>query len=139
VATITIAARLDGEAMEMLITPAQGCLQCGMQVGDAAVAADEQPSPDQRADAAQDHSKLVHDGLDVRGGLRHRAIIAPLPSSPVASLDSVHSPCSARAAGSMLHVPIARMLGRTLCRVRWAASCVRSTKVSQEKRNTAHD
>jgi hypothetical protein len=43
---------LDDEAMQMLVTPAKGNLECSMQVGDGAVAADEQASPDQWGDAA---------------------------------------------------------------------------------------
>jgi hypothetical protein len=45
----------------VLIAPAQRDLQDGVQVGDRAVAADEQPAPDQRADPAQDDPQLVQD------------------------------------------------------------------------------
>ena len=52
VAVVSVLAPLDHEAMEVLAAPAQRDLQGGMQVGDRAVAADEQPAPDQRADPA---------------------------------------------------------------------------------------
>ena len=79
-----VVAPLDHEAVEVLITPAQSHLQGGMQVGDGAVAADEEPAPDQRADPAQDDPQLV----DHRGSgltkLRHAAIMARVAPSPVA-------------------------------------------------------
>src|SRR5207237_3458008 len=51
---------------------------------ESAAAAHERATPDQRADAAQHSSKLVHHGLGLRGGHRHRAIFAPVGISPVA-------------------------------------------------------
>ena len=60
--------------------PAQSDLQGGMQVGDGAVAADEQPAPDQRADAAQGDAQLVHDGFVGRDRFRHAAIARPASS-----------------------------------------------------------
>jgi hypothetical protein len=44
----------------------------------------QQTAPDQRADAAQDDTQLVHDRLVDRDGLRHRVIIAGLAHSPEA-------------------------------------------------------
>ena len=51
-AVVSVLAPLDHEAVQVLTAPAQCDLQGGMQVGDRAVAADEQPAPDQRADPA---------------------------------------------------------------------------------------
>jgi hypothetical protein len=51
VADAVLAAVTD-ETVQVLVAPAQGDLQRGMQVGDGAVAADEQTAPDQWADAA---------------------------------------------------------------------------------------
>jgi hypothetical protein len=55
-----------------------------MQVGDGAVAADEQPAPDQRADPAQDEPQLVDDRGSGLKKLRHAAIMARVLPSPVA-------------------------------------------------------
>jgi hypothetical protein len=84
-AAIPVAAPLDDKTVKVLITPAESCLRSGMQVGQGTVAADEQPAPDQRADVPQDDVQLVDHRLGDRGRRRHRAIITPLPNSPVAS------------------------------------------------------
>ena len=47
-------ASLDHKAMEVVVAPAEGRLQSGVEVGDGAVCPDQEPAPDQRADAAQD-------------------------------------------------------------------------------------
>jgi hypothetical protein len=52
IARVAVLAPLDDEAMQVLIAPAEGRLHGGMEVGDGAVAADQQPAPDQRADGA---------------------------------------------------------------------------------------
>jgi hypothetical protein len=79
-----VLATVNDEAVRVLVAPAQSDLQGGMQVGDGAVAADEQTALDQWADAAQHDAQWVHDGLGAREGFRHRAIIADLAASPVA-------------------------------------------------------
>src|SRR5438876_9600564 len=92
----------------MLVAPTKGHLQHSVQVSNGAVTPHEQAPPDQRADAAEHNSKLVHHGLGVRGGFRHRAIIAPAATSPVAppSPTFAHSPswrpsCSCRSAKTL--------------------------------------
>jgi len=69
---------VEDKAVQVLIAPAQYSLKGGVEIGDGAVAPDEQAAPDQRADAAQNDAKLVHHGLEVRGRLRHLAIMAPV-------------------------------------------------------------
>ena len=73
--------------------PTKGYLQGSVQVGDGAVAADEQASPDQRANAAQDDAQLVHEGSGRRrrlGHPRHHGARPSLTGSP-SSPNSVHS------------------------------------------------
>jgi hypothetical protein len=55
-----------------------------MQIGNGAVGADEQATPNQPADVAQHDAQLVDDGLAICDGFRHRAIIAALALSPIA-------------------------------------------------------
>src|SRR5438067_12530514 len=66
---------VDDEAVQVLVGPAQHALESGVQVGDGAVAMDKHAVPDQRANAAQDDTQLVHHGLRVRERLRHCAIM----------------------------------------------------------------
>ena len=75
-------AAMDDESVQVLIAAAVDELKSRVQVGDGAVAAKKQPSPDQRADTAQ----LVHHRIEVRGRLRHCAIMAPVATSPVVPL-----------------------------------------------------
>ena len=49
----------DLKAVQVLIVPTEGDLQCLMEFSGRAIAAHEEASPYQRADAAQDHSQLV--------------------------------------------------------------------------------
>jgi hypothetical protein len=49
---------LDDEAVQVLVSPAQGELEGGMQVGNGGVAANQQAAPDQRADAAEHDPQL---------------------------------------------------------------------------------
>ena len=79
-----VLATVNDEPVKVLVAPVQSDLQRGMQVGNGAVAADEQSAPDQWADATQDDAQLVHDRLTVRKEHRHRVIIAALALSPVA-------------------------------------------------------
>jgi hypothetical protein len=53
---------VDDKAVQVLVAPAQGELEGGVEVGDAAVAADKEPAPDQRADATQHDAELVDEG-----------------------------------------------------------------------------
>jgi transposase-like protein len=74
---------VNHEAMQMRLAPAEGDLQRSVQVGNGAVASNEQASPDQRADAAQDDAQLVTDGFGCRVRFRHAAIVRlPFPSLP---------------------------------------------------------
>ena len=43
---------VDDDAVQVLIAPAQRKLKDGVEIGDRAVATNEQAAPDQRADAA---------------------------------------------------------------------------------------
>ena len=43
---------VDDEAVQVLVAPAQHALKAGVEIGDGAVATDEQAAPDQRADTA---------------------------------------------------------------------------------------
>ncbi len=47
------------KAVQMLIVPTEGDLQCLMELSDRANAAHQKPPPYQRTDAAQDHAQLV--------------------------------------------------------------------------------
>ena len=47
-----VLASMDHEAVEVLVAPAEDELQGGVEVGDGAVAPDQNPAPDQGADAA---------------------------------------------------------------------------------------
>jgi len=47
----TVLAAVDDEAIQMFIAPAQHSLEADMEIGDGAVATDEQAAPNQRADA----------------------------------------------------------------------------------------
>ena len=78
-----VLAAVDDEAVQVLVGPAQDSLQSVVEIGDGAVAANEQAAPDQRADAAQDDAQLVHHRVGVRGRLRHCAIMEPAAISPV--------------------------------------------------------
>jgi hypothetical protein len=49
----------DLKAVQVLIVPTEGDLQCLMELSDRAIAAHQKASPYQRADAAQDHPQLV--------------------------------------------------------------------------------
>lgn len=69
-----------------------------MQVGVGAVAANEQTTPDQRADPAHNHPQLVHDRGD--GTSRHPAIMARVATSPVAPSPGFCSLSSARGSPS---------------------------------------
>jgi hypothetical protein len=53
---------VNDESIEMLVSPTQGQLQCGVQSGDGCIATNEQAPPDQGADATQDDAQLVHAG-----------------------------------------------------------------------------
>ncbi len=91
-AVLAVHAAVDDEAMQMLAIPVEGCLQRGVQVGDGAVAADEQASPDQRAYPAQKHAQLVGDTGSGGKRLRHFGHHGPrrsLTGSP--SPTSAHS------------------------------------------------
>ena len=46
------------KAVQMLIVPTEGDLQCLVELSDRAIPAHQKPPPYQRADAAQDHSQL---------------------------------------------------------------------------------
>jgi hypothetical protein len=84
---------VDDEAVQMLVAPAKDELERREQVGNGAVAANEQAAPDQRADTTQDDARLIHHRLMVRGRHKHCAIMTPAAISPVApSHGSVHSP-----------------------------------------------
>ena len=48
-----VRAAVNLKTMQVPIFPAEGDLQYGVQLGDRAVASNEQPPPNQRADAAQ--------------------------------------------------------------------------------------
>jgi hypothetical protein len=74
---------VDDEAMQMLVAPSKGDLQRSVQIGDAALAANEQASPDQRADAPQDDAKRMDRGSERRRWLRHLVIVAHVPRSPL--------------------------------------------------------
>jgi hypothetical protein len=50
----------------VLVAPAQGELEGDVEIGDAAVAADKKPAPDQGADATQHHAELVDEGTGGR-------------------------------------------------------------------------
>jgi len=50
---------VDDKSVQVLVAPAEGELEGGVEVGDRAVAADKEPSPDQWADATQDPAELV--------------------------------------------------------------------------------
>src|SRR5881227_2696698 len=74
---------VDDETVQVLVGPAQHALEGGVEIGDGAVAANQQTAPDQRANAAQVDAQLVHHRLGVRGRLRHCAIMASVAFSPV--------------------------------------------------------
>ncbi len=57
---------VDDEAVQVLVAPTQGDLEGGVEVGDAAVAADKESAPDQGADAAQHDAELVDEGTSGR-------------------------------------------------------------------------
>jgi hypothetical protein len=83
---------MDDEAVQVLVGPAQHSLKGVVEIGDGAVAANQQAAPNKRADAPQDDAQLVHHWLGVRVRLRHCAIMTPAATSPVApSPGSVHS------------------------------------------------
>jgi hypothetical protein len=65
---------VDHEAVEVLVAPAEGELQGGMQIGDRTAAADEDPASDQGADAPQHHAELEDDGGT---GCGHPVILHP--------------------------------------------------------------
>ena len=69
--------------MQMLVAPTEGDLQSSVQIGDCCVAANEQAAPDQWADAPQDDTELVDDGIGCARRVRHLAIMAGAPGSPV--------------------------------------------------------
>jgi hypothetical protein len=60
------------EAVQVLVAPAEGELEGGVQVGDRAVAVDLEPAPDQRADATQHHAELAEEGTS---GWRRSSIL----------------------------------------------------------------
>jgi len=57
---------VDDKAVQVLVAPDEGELEGGVEVsvevGDAAVAVDKEPAPDQGADATQHHAELVDEG-----------------------------------------------------------------------------
>ena len=53
---------VDDEAVQVLVASAQGELEGDVEIGDAAVAADKEPAPDQGADATQRNAELVDGG-----------------------------------------------------------------------------
>ena len=72
-------APVDKEAVEVVVAPVEDELQGGVKFGDRAVAADQDPAPDQRADAVQHHPELVDDRTG-RRGFRHPAILLLITS-----------------------------------------------------------
>jgi hypothetical protein len=72
---------VDHEPVQVLTVPAESDLQHGVHVGDAGVAGDERPPPDQRADPVQHHAQLVDARRPGRGGW-HTVILAA-PAGPV--------------------------------------------------------
>ena len=76
---------MDDESVEVFIAPAQHQLERVMQVDDGAIAADENSTPDQRADAAQDETELVHGCRQGCATFYHPAIVQ-LHASPTHSL-----------------------------------------------------
>ncbi len=73
------------ESVQVLVAPAEGDLEGVVEVGDAAVAADKEPAPDQGADAAQHDAEPVDAETGGRRRIRHPAILLPL-TSPALSL-----------------------------------------------------
>ena len=51
---------VDVETIQVGIAPTHGDLNGVMEVGDGVLAPQEQPTPDHRADAAQNHLELVN-------------------------------------------------------------------------------
>ncbi len=51
--------------MQVLGAPGEDALERRMERGQRQVAADEEPAPDQRTDALQDHAELMDAGWDV--------------------------------------------------------------------------
>lgn len=77
--------------MEMVVGPPESELQGGVKVGDVAVAPDQNPAPDQRADAPQHHPELVDEGIGKRGFGRP-AILLLVTSPTLASRALFRSP-----------------------------------------------
>ncbi len=77
----TVLTTMDDEAVQVLVAPAQRRLQGDMQVGDGAVAADQQAPPDQGADTAEDDPQLVDDRFGAWFQFRHLAIVRLAGSS----------------------------------------------------------
>ncbi len=72
----TVLSTVDDEAVQVLVIPAESHLKGGVQVGDGAVTAHEQASPDQRADGAQDDAQLVNNGFGGRFRFRHPVMVS---------------------------------------------------------------
>ena len=51
--------------MQMHVAPGEDDLERGMEGGQGHVAADEEATPDQRADPLHDHAELIDAGWDV--------------------------------------------------------------------------
>jgi hypothetical protein len=83
---------VDDEAVQVLVAPAEGELEGGVEVGDAAVAADQEAAPDQRADATQHDAELVDAETGGRRRIRHPGILHLLRSARPASHGLSRSP-----------------------------------------------
>jgi hypothetical protein len=86
---------VDDEAVQVLVAPAQGDLEGGVEVGEAAVASDQQLAPDQGADATQHHAELVDGETGRRRRTGHPGILHLIRSGP--------SPGGREGSGGRLH------------------------------------
>ena len=76
----TVLSTVDDEAVQVLAIPAESHLKGGVQVGDGAVTAHQQASPDQRADAAMDDAQLVNNEFGGRFWFRLPVMVRPATS-----------------------------------------------------------
>ena len=75
---------MNVETVQMLITPGKENLQDGMEVRQGGLAGHQHPTPDERADAAQDDAQLVDAEWWSSGShaLRVAQCIVPLKGAP---------------------------------------------------------
>jgi hypothetical protein len=95
---------VDHEPVQVLTVPAEGDLQPGGHVGDAGVAGDEQPPPDQRAAPVQHDAQLEDARRSDRGGW-HAVILATPAGSGRAAVNSRFTATSATLAAPATRVP----------------------------------